>query len=360
MNPKSWPPQPISRRTHTGFTLIELLVVIAIIAILIALLLPAVQQAREAARRSQCRNNLKQIGIALHNYHDQFNQFPCGNMDYSTNWANNPPFVDGGPQWGWPAFLLPHLEQKALFGQLKVNSLRLSELGLAANATIRALTRTPIPGYRCPSDAGSKDTLQGTVDDRHFGLAPWPTGASQEYTATSNYIGVHGNRQNRAFIWWTGTGDRVEHGIFKNNSTVSVAEIKDGTSQTFAVGERDWRYNAASWVGNRNPPGTGMWGQYYTLGRVGDGNTCGTGGWVNPVPINAPYTTAAQRQTGGSQGFTSQHAGGAHFLMADGGVRFVSQTINYADGDVCNRQWTGIGIYNRLGVIDDGFPATDF
>lgn len=335
-------------RPPSGFTLIELLVVIAIIAILIALLLPAVQQAREAARRTQCRGNLKQIGIALHNYHDIYQQLPPGNMDFSANWSTSP-FVDAGPQWGWPAFILPQIDQAPLFNELRINELRLSELGSTANANVRALTRKPLRIYRCPSDSDSKDTLQGTPDDRHFAGVGWPT----EYTATSNYVGVHGNRNSRAWNWWLSTGDRVEEGIFVNNGTTRFQDISDGSSNTIAVGERKWLNNAASWVGNRNPPGTGMWGQYYTLGRVGDATTCGAGATGNPVPINAPWVTVAQRQARASQGFSSEHVGGAHFLLADGSVRFISENIEYRDGDVCGRIWTNLGLFNRLGIRDD-------
>ena len=346
-----------SPRVRTGFTLIELLVVIAIIAILIALLLPAVQQAREAARRTQCRSNLKQLGLALHNYHDIYNQLPPGNMDFSANWSTST-FVDAGPQWGWPAFILPQLDQAPLYNQLQISTLRLSELGSTANASIRQFTRTPLRIFRCPSDSNSKDTLQGTPDDRHFAGVGWPS--PTEYTATSNYVGIHGNRNARAWNWWVSTGDRVEEGIFVNNGTTKFNDITDGSSNTMAVGERRWLSNAASWVGNRNPPGTGMWGQYYTLGRVGDATTCAAGATGNPVPLNAPFATPAQRQARASQGFNSEHVGGAHFLFADGSVRFLSENIEYSDGDVCGRIWTGLGLYNRLGVRDDRLPVGEF
>ena len=345
---------PLQHRTAPGFTLIELLVVIAIIAVLVAILLPAVQQAREAARASQCRSNLKQIGIALHNYHDVHGQFPPGNMDFSANWSNSP-LIDAGPQWGWPAFLLPQLEQGALFDKMQINTVRLSEYGgIASN--LRPLSRTVLPVFRCPSDADSKDTLQGTPDDRHFAGVGWPS----EWTATSNYVGIHGNRQSRAWNWWLSTGDRVEEGLFVNNGRTKISDIKDGSSNTFAVGERRWLCNAASWVGNRNPPGTGMWGQYYTLARAGDATTCGAGATGNKVPLNTPFATVAQRRNGCSQGLNSEHAGGANFLLADGAVRFVSENIEYRDGDVCGRIWTDLGLYNRLAVRDDRQVVGEF
>lgn len=341
------------RRAAAGFTLIELLVVIAVIAILISLLLPAVQQAREAARRSQCRNNLKQIGLAIANYVDTSKGFPPGNMDYTAGWSITTPFVDAGPAWGWGAFVLPYLDKAPLFQNLQVNKRRLNEVGLVV--ADRELIRTKIPAYRCPSDAVAKDNLQGTIDGRHFNMGNWPSG---EFPGTSNYIGVHGARQARAFSW--GPGDQAERGVFVNNGFVTLSHLRDGTSNTFLIGERDWRYNAAAWAGNRNPPGTGAYGQYYTLGRVGDATTCGAATAGNSVPINAPYATAAQRQNRGAQGFTSQHNGGAHFLFADGTVKFISQTISYQDGDVCNYRWTNIGVYQKLGIRDDGSPVANY
>jgi prepilin-type N-terminal cleavage/methylation domain-containing protein/prepilin-type processing-associated H-X9-DG protein len=348
-------PVPRSRYRARGFTLIELLVVIAIIAVLVSLLLPAVQQAREAARRSQCKNNLKQIGLAVHNYHDVYNQFPPGNMDFSASWDNTVPFVDPGPQWGWPTFILPMLDQGPLFNSLNVGGVRLSEYG-STYLNSWNLCQTPLAVYKCPSDAQAKDTLQGTLDDRHF----QGTGFPLIYSATSNYIGVHGNRNSRAWTWWISTGDRVEDGIFVNNGRTKIQDVTDGLSNTFLVGERNWKCDAASWVGNRNPPGTGMWGQYYTLGRVGDATTCGSGATGNPVPLNKVDTVAALRKARCAEGFASNHTGGANFLFGDGSVKFISENISYADGDVCGRVWTNIGIFNQLGIRDDGFAAPNY
>ena len=128
-------------RRRPGFTLIELLVVIAIIAVLIALLLPAVQQAREAARRTQCRNNLKQFGLAIHNYHDNFNLVPPGWIGVT----GNQPDVSGINGWSWASRLLPQLDQSALYNQINFNL----QVGNASNATARATT---VNVFECPSD----------------------------------------------------------------------------------------------------------------------------------------------------------------------------------------------------------------
>src|SRR5690349_2559350 len=132
------------RRRRTAFTLIELLVVIAIIAILIALLVPAVQKAREAAARTQCTNNLKQIGLAMHSYHDTYKRLPPGYVDGNTN-PNSTPDNDVGPGWGWAAFLLPYMEQGPLYNQINFGV----TVGVGVNAQA---SQQPIALFLCPSD----------------------------------------------------------------------------------------------------------------------------------------------------------------------------------------------------------------
>src|SRR5215472_11978580 len=133
------------RLPRSAFTLIELLVVIAIIAILIGLLLPAVQKVREAAARTQCTNNLKQIGLALHSYHDASNYFPPGYVDGNTD-PNSTPDNDVGPGWGWATFLLPYLEQQNLYNQINLNA----GIGIGSNA---APSQMSLKVYQCPADA---------------------------------------------------------------------------------------------------------------------------------------------------------------------------------------------------------------
>ena len=139
-------------RIRRGFTLIELLVVISIIAVLIALLLPAVQQAREAARRSQCKNNIKQMGLAFHNYHDVFNTFPPAWISGSATGPTNGSTTETGC-WGWGAMLLPHLDQAPLYNVVQPGPLTLSQ-NLAAGGAQAAALKTPLAAFRCASDVG--------------------------------------------------------------------------------------------------------------------------------------------------------------------------------------------------------------
>lgn len=320
------------RRNSTGFTLVELLVVIAIIGILIALLLPAVQAARESARRSQCTNNLKQICLALHNYHDVNNNFPMGWVSRNNVQA----------EWGWPAFILPYIEQSNLYERLGVSERRLR--AVIGDSSSRPLLQTPLSSYRCPSDT-EDDLLTGTTSSapeyhRKFNCDNCPGGFEP---ATSNYIGNGG-----FFDPNDPPGFGLKNnGVFLGNDVVSLAMITDGTSHTFAVGERDERCRAGTWIGVRNPPGPDMWGSYFVRGRVS-------------IKLNDPRPTAPNRCT---EGFSSKHPGGANFALCDGSIRFIPETIGFSNGGLSEGQITNrrpsidtsrMGPYQLLGIRDDG------
>ena len=236
-----------SRRT-SGFTLIELLVVIAIIAILIALLLPAVQQAREAARRSQCKNNLKQIGLALHNYHEIFGAFPPGCVHSQTDTA-----AAGRAAYGWGAFILPQLDQAPLFNQLDVNGRELHLLLQAASS--RPLVQVPVQVFRCPSD-----TAPGLNNERLFTNKIYGDTAA----ATASYAGVHGTRWAWATDWLQKGEDPF--GVFWPDSKVRLADVTDGASNVVMVGERHWAHLSAIWIGTRNYQGNGDVGLRQNMG----------------------------------------------------------------------------------------------
>ena len=352
------------RKRTRGFTLIELLVVIAIIAILIALLLPAVQQAREAARRTQCRNNMKQIGLALHNYHDVFQVFPTGCIPPPRDLSNPTRFIANNESWGWPVFILPQMDQANTSNALNVNGNSLFALLTRVTSQPRAVGVTelgqlfpPLPMFRCPSDTTGR-SLKAGMRRRHF------DGAGNKYNTdnwwrppTMNYIGVCGykdhNRPNRY--------DRnPNNGMLYNLSRLTFGDIKDGASNTFMVGERNERCGAGTWIGNRNPQGGGTHGADYLFGRIS-------------VALNDPVQTGNRRCT---DGFSSNHAGGGHFLMGDGRVIFVTDTVNFqnitdtsvgwrnhgqTNNAMENQTWyEQMGVYQHLGIRKDNVPVVEF
>jgi len=284
------------RVRRIGFTLIELLVVIAIIAVLIALLLPAVQAAREAARRAQCVNNLKQIGLALHNYDASHRTFPPGyvsNFDAQGN--------DTGPGWGWAAMLLPQFEQAPAFNALNFDL----AVEVPSNLTARLVL---VNNFLCPSD---------TVQPSWWAVnRDVTTGASVQnicQVAASNDVGMYG----------TGEPGPDGEGVFFRDSRIALRDIADGTSQTIAVGERSHRLGEATWVGSVTnailyPTDGDNIGRYIpetnpgmVLGHAGEGHGPGD-----------PHSDVNQ--------FYSLHAGGGvNFLFADGHVTFLKATMNY-------------------------------
>jgi prepilin-type N-terminal cleavage/methylation domain-containing protein/prepilin-type processing-associated H-X9-DG protein len=336
-------------RVRRAFTLIELLVVIAIIAILIALLLPAVQQAREAARRSTCKNNLKQIGLALHNYHDTYKTFPPG---YIFDVRDAAAGTCCRESWGWTAMILPHIDQKPLFEQLGVSKQGLDQ-GIATGGTAyQQLLQTPLDVFRCPSDPGGNNGVTVTHQNRHFGggIGTTTAGWGNWVASSSNYVGVLGNRE-RVGSNYPNPDDT--NGIFSYNSRVRIADITDGTSNTFLVGERDAKNcRGGSWVGTRNPyGGNGSRGIYLLVG----------GAHGAALVLNAPPWDGNDLC---GEGFSSYHTGGAHFVLADGHVVFVSDNINF---NSTNRNAAGgsansanMGTYQRLMRRDDGQPVGQY
>ncbi|MDZ4689065.1 MAG: DUF1559 domain-containing protein, partial [Planctomycetaceae bacterium] len=241
----------LSPRRRPGFTLIELLVVIAIIAILIALLLPAVQQAREAARRTQCRNNLKQFGLALHNYHDNFNVFPPGWIGH-TNGSTALPFSG----WGWSAMLLPGLDQAPLYNNLSTRFSTTFPYG-ATNGNAVIATPVPValeitglnttlPAFRCPSDTGGPMIVNANV--LTTGAPPGTTVAPTNRFPRSNYPGVVGwdSTNNRGLVDNVVATTLLYRGVFGENSRVGISNMSDGSSNSVVVGERSTIRNTAA------------------------------------------------------------------------------------------------------------------
>ncbi len=280
-----------------GFTLIELLVVIAIIAILIALLLPAVQQAREAARRSQCQNNLKQLGLALHNYHDVHKVFPPGEIgvrlsDGSTQFrdANSPVNLIG-----WSCFILPYMDQANLYNSIG-STVFSASFGAAwySSSTVSTLGQTPLSAFACPSDP------MGLVNTDMGG---W---------GKSNYGGCAGGTTQASGIRPTTSASCK--GVFYINSSTRIRDITDGTSNTILLGERttEGGQKGTIWIGQRTDVGWG-YAEYVYLNLLNDT----TEHRINGTGYNG-------------DAYSSSHEGGAQFLLGDGAVRFISENVNHA------------------------------
>ncbi len=306
-----------------GFTLVELLVVIAIIGILIALLLPAVQAAREAARRSHCTNNMKQIGLALHSYHDVHKTFPPVSI-----WGvpNTPEYqlgyAPGAFHHTWVTLILPFMEQTPLWDTV---DFRLPVYG----ASPQAIVGTRLENLHCPSDGGGLDDPADTD--------------GMEYT---NYPGTMG------YHWWypTARGRGLWDGVFNCVKPIKIRDIRDGTSNTAMVIERYSR----GYEGPHNTMGTGRprpydWRPVYTPAFVGTS----LGGW--PTNEGGPNRFQDVDGSGARQnwvwwrdhaahgasamswggfnahylGFSSMHPGGGNHMMADGSVHFISETMDW-------------------------------
>ena len=326
-------------RATRGFTLIELLVVIAIIAVLIALLLPAVQQAREAARRTQCKNNLKQLGLALHNYHDTYLIFPLAM--YLDIWSTAPTAIDS--QWGWSVMLLPYIDQAPMFNQLLVGPNTFEQ---AANDPIRLkMLTTALPAFICPSDPE-----QGVNRNRPFlqkssgGLCNGMILPNTVQFGKSNYMCCNGNHDS--------------DGIFPSGGgRVGIRDITDGTSNTIMVGERSSPRYARQTV--PTGPWAGVWaGQELTC--TGLTNVWCLAGKTEFQMNSGKNSDVVGSTTASDQplvGFGSTHTGGAQFLMADGSARFISENIQWND---LPNSYSDVGIYHSLGSIQDGRVVGEF
>jgi prepilin-type processing-associated H-X9-DG protein len=290
--------------------------------------LPAVQQAREAARRTQCRNNLKQLGLALHNYADVFKPFPSG-------WIYN-----GTPNrecWGWGTLILPYIDQAALHSQLRVTQGSPADNLNSTNwQPIVAGLETPLAAFQCPSDAMA--TAGKIHPDRHFGGGQGFV--LHNFTpAISNYIGNNGHGPGR-------TGYEENSGIFYGGSAIQFRDITDGSSNTIAVGERDGKFCRAGSLIVRNGNGGGSRGVFQVVAQA-------------RVKLNESVLAWDNDPEGCGQGWSSLHVGGGHFLFCDGSVKFLSQNIQFNHSKT---GWTGNtdpvnGVYQRLISRADGLTV---
>lgn len=283
-------------KQRRAFTLIELLVVIAIIAILIALLMPAVQRVRESAARTQCQNNLKQIGVAFHNYHAQFNRFPAGFASKSSS-------VDGpslGPGWGWGTHLLPYLEQQTLYQQINTAK----DIADPVNAAART---TKLNVFLCPSDMPAANTFTAADD----------AGAPICDVAFGNYVGMAGVNEVSGFPD-TSNG---KPGVLLRNSRVRVRDILDGSSNTLMAGERcSTKSPQTTWVGAVTNASVPPLNPAYE--EEGPGILCLTnsGSAADGRTPNNPLEHVEDS--------SSMHSAGVNFLFGDGSVRSILYGID--------------------------------
>lgn len=291
-----------------GFTLIELLVVIAIIAILIALLLPAVQQAREAARRSTCKNSLKQIGLALHNYHETHRIFPPGYIDSDP--AINSPAAETSNLngLGWGTMILPFMDQAPLYNQIGTqtngfayNWMDANHDGTMSDAIVAS--KTVLPVFNCPTDP-----MDGINTD----------------------AGSHGKSN---YLACAATGANSRNGAFFVNSAIRMKSIRDGSSNTLFVGERTTEGDPSNstacggspcnwagglWIGPRNYSSPATWHTSLT----------GLDVTINGGSSTVYMINGSSISWGPAWSASSSHTGGAHFLLGDGQVRFLSENID--------------------------------
>jgi len=351
---------------RTAFTLVELLVVIAIIGILIALLLPAIQAAREAGRRSSCTNNLKQLGIALHNYHDIYNRLP---MPFATeengSWVT--PWERGGPI----VRLLPYIEQKALYDSLNFKSgptmwNQRGPDGVSGSAT-------PIAGLKCPSDSPRPDTSPNwgvSMSNYHPNMGPGgnfsdpaPVNAAfLPYTGVSPYNGqqpgIAGNNGwfNDAPSWATAdnisTGAQNDPGPFSRWTwSAGLRDITDGTENVIAIGEtRPLCSMPGTWGTFWSSRLSGMWTLMPINAPTCISNVYNNSGAQEPLGPGLGYLTGvgvagAHAGLGENAGFRSKHPAGALFVYCDGSVHFLQETMSY-------------DTYQKLGDRRDGRPVT--
>ncbi|TWU20151.1 hypothetical protein Pla52o_46650 [Novipirellula galeiformis] len=289
------------RSPKSAFTLVELLVVIAIIGVLVGLLLPAVQAAREAARRMQCSNNLKQLGLAMHNYHDTFQSLPPGWIDNASNQN----------RLGWGAHILPFFEQSAIFDGMKsagafaVPWYTIPEMTTGTSNVPQPYGKTVLPAFICPSDPsdGINENVHGY--------------------AKSNYTGIGG----RHYIASGGA-----NGTFYDNSFVKFRDMTDGLSNIVMLGERS----------TINEPSRG----FVKKGTIWIGGTTASEYHHNNAIVNASAYYSING-TAGNWNLTSAHPGGAQFLLGDGSVRLISENIE-------------LQTYGFLGAISDGNVLGEF
>lgn len=333
--------------SRQAFTLVELLVVIAIIGVLVGLLLPAVQAAREAARRMQCSNHLKQIGLALQNYHSAFQQFPAGYISFRTRdgigpatAAIDPLTWDAAPGWGWGAAILPFMEQTAAADQIRYDRPIWDPMN-------REVVGSTLSVYLCPSATGGDEPFEV----RDSAGAPLLIGGQPLRLARSHYVASHGQEScwgecgsaatgeifdniytsTTRIVTIDGDASRVADGPFFRNSRTRFRDVLDGTTYTIFAGEHSSALSEKTWVGvvpgafthprfssPENGPDAAA---TLTLVHAGpSGGELDITGFPIIHPINFPTYHVGQMY--------AEHLGGGNVLFGDGAVRFINESVN--------------------------------
>jgi prepilin-type N-terminal cleavage/methylation domain-containing protein/prepilin-type processing-associated H-X9-DG protein len=335
----------MKKHSPQGFTIIELMVVIAIIGILISLLLPAVQKVRESAARMTCSNNLKQIGIALHSYHDQRGTLPPGYVDGNTN-PDSTPDNDLGPGWGWAAHILPYIEQENIWNQINFSK----PVGMGVNVQV---SQTTIAIYQCPSDAFFYPLVFNVYDSNYKVIA---SVAHANYVACSGweecFNGAGGDPQpGPGNDGLSGRYGQAGRGAFYRNSTTRLTDVIDGLSGTIFVGERSGNHSPVTWTGaipgGRCPawmagqaPYSPPPGPAYDNADFGEAFVL--------AHANATHLPSADNPFYDPDTFYSMHSPqGANFLFGDGSVHYLMSSINPTT-------------YQALSTIGGGETANDW
>jgi prepilin-type N-terminal cleavage/methylation domain-containing protein/prepilin-type processing-associated H-X9-DG protein len=346
----------MSPRWSRGFTLIELLVVIAIIAVLVALLLPAVQQARESARRSQCKNNLKQLALACHNYHDPFAQFP-NNYDGRPLAESNGNWQQSNGNFGWIVMALPYMDQTPVFNNFNFQdqSGGQSSAGWTSAANV-ALAARKLPGLLCPSNPQTATQIVDVAGCSGGGVTGGVQVGRTDYTGSMGFIAgdwrsclCQDSGGNPACIPLTKTTTQTVgrvldawgesgtigtyllgvDGVFSFRGTGRVSDITDGLSNTLLLLED----------------------HHWSVGKLQPNKIAGDVGWASTMQVStaANLVNQAYGYYDGHKchGISSTHVGGAHVAMADGSVRFISENI-------------GITVLQGIANRNAGVSVTDF
>jgi prepilin-type N-terminal cleavage/methylation domain-containing protein/prepilin-type processing-associated H-X9-DG protein len=351
MDPQRTPRVP----GRLAFTLVELLVVIAIIALLVGLLVPAVGGARESARRIQCGNNLKQLGIAAQSYESANSFLPASIADIDPDSSED-------ANWGWMTRLMPHMELQTQYDALLVDVYPLSDMRLGtSNATFdsfRNAAQQPVATFICPS--GISQDPAAKQSDRWFEPKSYDSAfAAGNYAAcfgpnTSN-IGWYANWSSmntvqKANAMAARKRSPMPQGMPQGGPTAAsqghpFAAITDGTSNTFMGGE----------VFARNAQPVHL-NAFFTAKWIGVAKAPGNGGHGSAAARTVGFPLNAVAGTGRVYGFSSAHPGGANFVYCDGSTRFIDDTIEYGNPAVVSQ----FGIYQKLGVANDGLPISEY